>query len=105
MNDQQMRFFGQRDWPTGGFAMHITLEDSRGQRALMQPAEFKIVEHRQEDMQVSPSIHFTNEDAQALLDELYRMGLRPSQANDGEGVKAHLADMRKIVSKKLGVEL
>jgi hypothetical protein len=48
-------------------------------------------------------------ESQALMDNLWRCGLRPSEGTGSAGalaaVQKHLEDMRKIVAKKLGVEL
>ena len=46
---------------------------------------------------------------QKLMDELWNCGFRPSEGTGSAGslkkTEDHLKDMRKIVSKKLGVEL
>lgn len=52
-----------------------------------------------------PLFALDDQGAQSLMDTLYRAGVRPSDAEDGTGTKLHLADMRKIVSAKLEVEL
>lgn len=58
---------------------------------------------------VGPTFRLRAEDAQKLMDELWRCGLRPSEGSGSAGalraVERHLEDMRSIVGKKLGVEL
>jgi len=54
----------------------------------------------------SSAILLSPESAQELLDELYRAGIRPSRDVSDRGAQdMHLADMRKIVGKQLGVDL
>jgi hypothetical protein len=50
---------------------------------------------------------FCREDfCQCLIDELYRLGYRPTDATAGDktDIKAHLEDMRKIAFRSLGDE-
>jgi hypothetical protein len=57
------------------------------------------------DIYVEPTIVLTGETAQALMDELYAIGLRPTDAVDSAGaLKAtsfHLEDMRRLVFDKV----
>jgi len=48
-----------------------------------------------------------DEDCQSLIDMLYECGYRPSLQKQEmrEDIKLHLNDMRKIVSKKLDIDL
>ncbi len=58
---------------------------------------------------VEPTFRLGPQDAQTLIDDLWRCGLRPSEGSGSAGalraVEAHLEDMRRIVGKKLDVEL
>jgi hypothetical protein len=58
---------------------------------------------------VDPSLKLTNLQAQALMDQLWQCGLRPTEGNGSAGSLAaterHLADMRAIVSRCLKTEL
>lgn len=49
------------------------------------------------------------EQAQELMDDLFRCGIRPSSGKGSAGqlkaIENHLSDMRKIVSQRLKVEL
>lgn len=61
--------------------------------------------------EIPPTAEFALEPnaAQGLVDELWRVGFRPSEAMGSAGsmraTEKHLDDMRKIVSKSLGMEL
>lgn len=61
---------------------------------------------------VEPTMTMRNDEAQMLMDELWRCGLRPSDGTGSAGslsaTERHLADMRKIalgLMKKGGVEV
>ena len=41
---------------------------------------------------------------QAIMDAAYDYGLRPSRGQDERDLRAHLADMRTITFKKLGID-
>jgi len=55
------------------------------------------------------SISVRPTEAQLLMDELWNCGIRPSEGSGSAGslkkTEDHLKDMRKIVSKQLGIEL
>ena len=55
-----------------------------------------------------PTFQLAPEDAQALMDDLWHAGLRPTEGRQSEGVTEaqanHLADMRQIAFAKLNVE-
>lgn len=57
----------------------------------------------------TPFMVLDREAAQALMDELWSVGLRPSEGAGSAGSLAaterHLSDMRMIVAEKLGVAL
>lgn len=57
----------------------------------------------------NPMAQLDENEAQLLMDELWRAGLRPSNrpgaAGQLEATQNHLADMRKIVEKYAGVPL
>lgn len=54
-------------------------------------------------------ISLATTEAQVLMDNLWNCGLRPTEGSGSAGsfsaVQAHLSDMRKIASKKLGIDL
>lgn len=57
----------------------------------------------------NPSMRMTPGDAQRLMDELWKVGFRPTQGQQSEGqmaaISKHLADMRALVSPLAKVEL
>ena len=71
-------------------------------------AEPMIMSEVDEGVACRPTMTMQHEDAQLLMDELWRCGLRPTEGTGSAGamaaVEKHLADMRKIAFKKLGVE-
>ena len=60
-------------------------------------------------IRVDPTFQLAPDDAQNLMDDLWRAGLRPTEGRQSEGVTAaqnrHLEDMRKLTFSKLGVEM
>jgi hypothetical protein len=45
-----------------------------------------------------------DQEAQLLFDELWQLGLRPTSEPSGEGIKAHLEDMRAIAFAKMEID-
>ena len=90
---QSVNFFGFKH--IGGKPFHIE-------------ADLRQVEH-EPGMMVEPGLRFSPEEAQQILNELWRIGLRPKDGNGAvahtEAIQGHLSDMRKIVASKLKVEL
>jgi hypothetical protein len=60
-------------------------------------------------MPPAPTMRLRPEDAQLFMDELWSVGIRPTEGTGSAGslaaTQAHLRDMRAIVGKKLDVEL
>ena len=58
---------------------------------------------------IMPTASISMQAAQILMDDLWSSGLRPTEGAGSAGslraTEKHLADMRAIVSKKIGVEL
>lgn len=59
--------------------------------------------------QTEPSFNLDETAAQVLMDDLWNCGIRPTEGTGSAGslraTEKHLNDMRKIVSKQIGVEL
>lgn len=55
-----------------------------------------------------PTLELSVGEAQGLMDELWKCGLRPTESHGSTGqlgaVQAHLNDMRKLAFKAVGVE-
>ncbi len=56
-----------------------------------------------------PTLRLIDDDAQDMMDALWRCGYRPTAGKQSEGqvkaTEAHLKDMRAIVAKKLDIQL
>ena len=66
------------------------------------------VEYQEEgfSMPPEPTMRLHDDVAQALVNQLWDMGIRPAQAQQGpdSGVQKHLEDMRVIAFHKLGIQ-
>ncbi|HJV89731.1 MAG TPA: hypothetical protein VJ623_05445 [Holophagaceae bacterium] len=55
-----------------------------------------------------PTFHMDRSSAQELMDELWRIGMRPSEGTGSAGAmaatQAHLRDLQRLVFEKRGVE-
>ncbi len=64
-------------------------------------AEPLVFKKHDEALMVQPTMSMKTEDAQLLMDELWRCGLRPSEGTGSAGALAaterHLKDMQKLV--------
>lgn len=76
--------------------------------AFVSPMEWKVLAPQECVMHHEPAMQMTMEDAQQLMDELWRCGLRPAEAMGSAGQAAatekHLQDMRRIAFHKLGID-
>ena len=74
---------------------------------IAQPLEMKM--EVKEYAVMRPFLEINMGEAQELMNDLWDCGLRPSEGSGSAGafkaVQDHLEDMRKIVGKKVGVEL
>jgi hypothetical protein len=60
----------------------------------------------EEGQELQPTFKLRRDQVQALMDELWRVGVRPSEAGSAgelEATKAHLRDMRALVGKSIDV--
>ncbi len=69
--------------------------------AVAQPVEFKTRDENTAPYEPAPMLSLQVEDAQRLMDELWHVGLRPTEGTGSAGSLAaterHLADMRALV--------
>lgn len=76
------------------------VEHDSGRRSFIEPLAFTDISPGQK---INEFARLTEGDAQQLMDELWNVGLRPSQgkgsAGQLEATRAHLEDMRKLVFK------
>lgn len=75
--------------------------------AVVAPIQWEILPPEEQFIQRDPSLQMTVEEAQQLMDELWRCGIRPVEGMGSAGQAAatekHLDDMRKIAFHKLGI--
>ncbi len=88
-------------------AIDIALFEEQGDRSMIGAPV--VMKQRKSDTFVSePTVQLKPDEAQELMDELWRCGLRPSEGTGSAGSLAaterHLEDMRKIAMKQLGIE-
>ena len=70
------------------------------ERSIAEPLTFRDLTKDDEAMRLDPTFYIQHEDAQHLMNELWKIGIRPSDigtAGHLESVKYHLEDMRKLV--------
>jgi hypothetical protein len=81
------------------------LYQERGDRVSM--AQPLLMDDFSPELIPQPAFTLTNDDAQVMIDELWRAGLRPTEGNGSAGAMAaqgkHLDDMRKIAFNGLGL--
>lgn len=67
------------------------------------PIVFRRLTKEDEGKLLEPTMHLRNDQAQEFMDELWRVGLRPTEGTGSAGSLAaterHLADMRSLVFK------
>ena len=99
---QETIFSIRQSFANFGFDLAIGIKSFSTQKiSIMEPATFREYE---EGTIATPTINLSHDAAVKLMDELRRVGIRPS---DGEGsvgqigaMKEHLNDMRKLVFKE-----
>lgn len=91
-----LRIFCEREpWNMGRIALYIRDGATAAGHVIMAPVE--------DGARSDPAITLQPDQAQALIDELWRTGLRPTEGTGSAGSLAaterHLADMRALVFK------
>ena len=90
----------------GGRIDLVFLSRERGATGCAAPLQFKAIEDGETPDE--PTVRLNNEQAQALMDELWRCGLRPTDGSGSAGSLAaterHLKDMRTIAMGMLAKE-
>jgi hypothetical protein len=65
-------------------------------------------EVKEENFEPHPTVKMTNDAAQALMDDLWVCGIRPTAGAGSAGAmqaaQSHIADLRAIAFKSLGIE-
>ncbi|MFA6959936.1 MAG: hypothetical protein WC205_04195 [Opitutaceae bacterium] len=109
MNDYKLKFYiERRACELGRLALYIRGRSHGGDdgvtRVRAQPVVFTAVTRETAgQVEMSPTMMLSPEDGQALMDELWCAGLRPTEGTGSAGSLAaterHLADMRALVFK------
>ncbi len=91
----------------GGYHVWICVNGPGGKRS---NASAIILDEIKDEMQMaSPVLTLSPGELQGMLDQIWMLGIRPSEhlapAPQLNAMQAHLADMRKMVSKAYKVEL
>lgn len=109
MDTEGFKFFVRREAWSDRLNITAILESSNGRRVIMKPAVCWGLGDKDEGKMIEPVMTLERHEGQRLMDELWQAGLRPSEGSGSAGafaaVQHHLDDMRKIVSKELGVKL
>ncbi len=100
--NKRLNFHVRREpWQIPGLELFITADLDNGKRACAQEVVFK--ETQEDGVWPQPALRVAPEDAQQLMDELWRAGLRPTEGTGSAGAMAaqtrHLEDMRALVFK------
>ncbi len=105
----QYRFFVDRIMGGNAVEIHITRRDADGMVYCAKPVTFaKMDEEKIRPAAITFPDGFSDSNpTQHLLDALVNAGFKPGGFTQSaeDNLKKHLEDMRKIVSKKLGVAL
>lgn len=106
----KLKFYARRSSPWGdavdlfAFARH---DDSV--RITAMPVTFFSEDNSKVGTEAQPFMSVDRDSAQRLMDELWNVGLRPSEGSGSAGSLAaterHLADLRAIVQKTMDVKL
>jgi len=93
-------------WLSDSIAIRIAqiLErDGKTRIALAQPIVLKTLSQAELNCEMPPTFRLRLEDCQQFMDELWRVGIRPTEGAGSVGqlgaIKAHLEDMRTLVFK------
>jgi hypothetical protein len=85
-------------------AVHVKVAVFHGERiGLVQPVVYKMLEPGEHTFDQEPTFRLRKEDLQQWMDEMWRIGIRPTQGHGSTGQLAaterHLTDMRAIAFK------
>lgn len=88
--------------PFSSFGIELRARSDNG---FLNPVSFSDVE---DGMIIPPALSMKPGDAQQLMDELWRCGIRPTEGSGSAGslaaTQSHLEDMKKIAFKQLGIK-
>ena len=86
-----------------GFDLYVILDGPDGKMEIAEPGEFKEVSPTATTY-IQPTLCLRRELVQHLMDELWRLGVRPQDGAGSlahvEAMKAHIADLRQLLFAK-----
>lgn len=104
MFTQKIKFVINRDamWgDTFGLRMGVLTSDNK--LAVAQSVQFKVLSEEEAHLESGHAMVLKRDDLQSLMDELWNVGIRPTEGTGSAGSLAaterHLADMRALVFK------
>lgn len=104
MKPNALRFLVTSNFMRTGFDLHIGQSKENGEFAVVQPLTMMVTN---EGSITSPAVTLSQSEAQCLMDELWRAGVRASEAAGSAGQAAatskHLEDMRTLAFHALNV--
>lgn len=104
--NSDVKFYARRSDPFGDGIDIIGVIPSVGEApgALLQPTQVVARTNRDTPYEPKPWVTLDRESAQRLMEELWSVGLRPSEGTGSAGAMAaqgkHLEDMRRLVFEK-----
>lgn len=104
--DSHLKFFIANNFMRNRFDLHIG-HRSNGQLYIAAPIQLSEVDEGVNITTGAPAASLSQAEAQELMDELWRAGIRPAQGAGSAGQQAatenHLQDMRKLAFHALKV--
>ena len=107
-NENPLRIYCRRDNLFGdGIAVRMGFKQDTGM-AIAQPIQY-MFQGNDAGYESMPAFTLDRDAAQAMMDELWHCGVRPTEGTGSAGslaaTQSHLKDMRAIVAKSLNIEL
>lgn len=96
-----IKLYARRAFADFGIELHAVAERTGGIIAIAQPLVMQAVDGRDLGATFPPTAMIDDSAAQGLMDELWRLGIRPTRLKDQAGAleatQRHLEDMRRLV--------
>ena len=106
INETRTEWRCQRNLARGAVEM-IGFQKPVGSTLRLISAELTVTEHEPGAYIGEPTFSFSDDEAQQIMDELWRAGIRPNNGSGGiahaEAMQSHLDDMRRLAFHALKV--
>lgn len=105
----KIKFVLNRDTMWGDtFGLRMGIITASDKIAVAQPVEFKVLSEKESVIEGAHALVLKRDDLQSLIDELWNVGIRPSEGTGSAGqlaaTQAHLKDMQRLVFEPPKVE-